>query len=44
MSLSLGQCLLRTNGEDGMLDLAYLALGIGCFTLLGFYALAANRL
>jgi hypothetical protein len=32
------------SGADVMLDLVFLALGLGSFTLIGLYALAVDRL
>ena len=42
ISSSLGPVLARL--EEPMLDLIYLALGLGMFGLLGLYAMAADRL
>jgi hypothetical protein len=34
----------RVGQERAMLDLVYLALGLGVFAMLGLYAVAADRL
>jgi len=43
-SFSPGGLGLVLSLEEPMLDLIYLALGLGMFGLLGLYAMAANRL